>query len=58
MVQQLLARGWAVRAGEPFRLRSAPAVRITASTLEPAEARELAGAVAEALSTRRRTQLT
>jgi DNA-binding transcriptional MocR family regulator len=58
MVQQLLAGGWAVRAGEPFRLRSAPAVRITASTLEPAEARELAGAVAEALSPRRRTQLT
>jgi DNA-binding transcriptional MocR family regulator len=58
MVQRLLAGGWAVRAGEPFRLRSAPAVRITASTLEPAEARELAGAVAEALSPRRRTQLT
>jgi DNA-binding transcriptional MocR family regulator len=57
-VQHLLGAGWAVRAGEPFRLRSRPAVRITASTVEPAEARELAAAVAEALSPRRRTQLT
>lgn len=58
MVQHLLAGGWAVRAGEPFRLRSRPAVRITASTVEPGEARELARAVAEALSPRHRTQLT
>jgi DNA-binding transcriptional MocR family regulator len=57
-VQHLLASGWAVRAGEPFRVRSRPAVRITASTVEPAEAPQLAAAVAEALSPRRRTQLT
>jgi DNA-binding transcriptional MocR family regulator len=57
-VQHLLAAGWAVRAGEPFRLRSGPGLRITASTLEPDEAPTLARAVAAALAPRRRTQLT
>lgn len=57
-VQHLLASGWAVRAGEPFRLRAGPGIRITASTLDPGEAPVLAAAVAGALSPRRRTQLT
>jgi DNA-binding transcriptional MocR family regulator len=37
-VQMLLERGWAVRGGEPFRLRTPPAVRVTVSTLSPTEA--------------------
>ena len=57
-VQHLLASGWAVRAGEPFRLRSGPGIRITASTLDTGEAPALARAVAGALEPRRRTQLT
>ena len=57
-VQHLLADGWAVRAGEPFRLRSGPGIRVTASTLDPAEAPTLARAVASALSPRHRTHLT
>jgi DNA-binding transcriptional MocR family regulator len=57
VVQQLLAAGWAVRAGEPFRLRSGPGVRMTVSTLEPDEADRLAGDLAAALAPRRRTQL-
>jgi DNA-binding transcriptional MocR family regulator len=57
-VQRLLAAGWAVRAGEPFRLRSGPAIRITASTLDPADAPALARAVATALAPRHRTHLT
>ena len=57
-VQHLLASGWAVRAGEPFRLRAGPGIRITASSLDPGEAPVLAAAVAAALSPRRRTQLT
>ena len=40
--QALLARGWAVRAGEVFRLRSRPGVRITTATLRPDEAVRLA----------------
>ncbi len=56
-VQHLLASGWAVRAGEPFRLRSSPGIRITASALETGEAEALADAVATALAPRRRTQL-
>jgi DNA-binding transcriptional MocR family regulator len=57
-VQHLLADGWAVRAGEPFRLRSGPGIRITASTLDPGEAPALARAVATALVPRHRTHLT
>ena len=45
-VSGLAARGWAVAAGERFRLRSAPAIRVTTSALEPAEARRLAADLA------------
>ncbi len=57
VVQHLLAAGWAARAGEPFRLRSGPGVRITVSTLEPEAAERLAEDLAAALAPRRRTQL-
>ena len=49
VVQQLVDEGWAVSPGERFRLRASPGVRITTSTLAPAEARELAAAFAAAL---------
>jgi hypothetical protein len=42
VVAGLLARGWAVRAGEPYRLESAPAIRVTAAALVPAEAERFA----------------
>ncbi len=38
----LAAAGWAVRAGERYRIQSAPAIRVTISTLGPADARRLA----------------
>jgi len=57
VVQHLLAAGWAVRAGEPFRLRSGPGVRMTASTLAPEDAERLADDLAATLAPRRRTQL-
>jgi DNA-binding transcriptional MocR family regulator len=57
VVQRLLAAGWAVRAGEPFRLRSGPGVRVTASALAPDEAERFADDLAAALAPRRRTQL-
>jgi DNA-binding transcriptional MocR family regulator len=45
----LLDAGWAVVPGERYRLRAAPAVRITVSTLLPHEAPRLADDLARAL---------
>lgn len=45
----LLARGWAVRAGESFRSASPPGLRVTISGLSQARAQEFASALAEAL---------
>ena len=49
VVRALLDAGWAVAAGEPYRRGSGPAVRITISTLEPAESSALAAVLASAL---------
>ena len=53
----LLDAGWAVAAGEPYRLRSAPALRVTVATLRDRdEAEQLAAALAAALAPARRTR--
>jgi DNA-binding transcriptional MocR family regulator len=53
----LLQSGWAVAPGEPFRLGdSPPAIRITTAALREADARPLAGALAEALAPSRVTR--
>jgi DNA-binding transcriptional MocR family regulator len=52
VAQALVQAGWAVMAGERFRIASAPGLRITVSTLEPKEAKKLAGDVAAALGGR------
>ncbi len=49
VVQALAARGWAVAAGERFRIRSGPGIRVTISTLQPAEAVRFAADLASAL---------
>jgi DNA-binding transcriptional MocR family regulator len=54
-VTALAEAGWAVRAGERFRVRSGPAVRITAATLEPAEAERLAATLAGIVRPAQRT---
>jgi DNA-binding transcriptional MocR family regulator len=46
--QLLLERGWAVSPGERFRFEAPPGIRVTTTTLTPAEAGELAAAFAEA----------
>jgi DNA-binding transcriptional MocR family regulator len=51
-VQALAERGWGVAAGERFRLRSAPAIRVTTSALAPDEARRFAADFAAALRSR------
>ena len=48
VVDHLLAHGFAVGAGERFRLASGPGIRITTATLEPDEAAVLAALIAEA----------
>jgi DNA-binding transcriptional MocR family regulator len=47
-VRHLLDAGYAVLAGERFRLRSPPGVRVTTAQLPPEEAEPLAAALAEA----------
>ena len=45
-VERLLALGWAVSPGERYRFEAPPGVRITTASLEPAESRDLAAALA------------
>lgn len=52
VVQALLAAGFAVSAGERFRLRAGPAIRVTIATLDPARAPALADAIAASLGSR------
>lgn len=49
VVQALQADGWAVMPGAPFRLQAKPAIRVTTSSLQPAESPALAAAVARTL---------
>jgi DNA-binding transcriptional MocR family regulator len=49
VVQSLLAEGWAVMPGAPFRLQSERAVRVTTSTLASDDANGLAEAIQAAL---------
>jgi len=57
VTRRLLDAGWAVLAGERFRLRSQPAIRVTVSTLEVTEADRLADDIGAAMAPRRRTRL-
>jgi DNA-binding transcriptional MocR family regulator len=53
-VQALLAAGWAVRAGEVFRIESPPGLRVTVAELPPERAVQLAADLAVALAAPRR----
>ena len=52
VVAAVAAAGFAIRAGEPFRLEAPTAVRVTISTLKPEEVEPLALAIANALRAR------
>jgi DNA-binding transcriptional MocR family regulator len=54
-VQTLLNAGWAVAAGERFRLNSPPAIRVTAARLAERDAPRFAAALAASLGTPSRT---
>jgi DNA-binding transcriptional MocR family regulator len=49
VVQQMAERGWAVAAGERFRLRAGPGIRVTTSGLEPEAAKRFSADLAQAL---------
>jgi DNA-binding transcriptional MocR family regulator len=49
VVNALAERGWAVMAGERFRLQSPPAIRVTCSRLSPSDAERLADDLADVL---------
>lgn len=49
VAQALLGRGWAVNAGERYRIASGPAIRITIANLEAKDAVRLAGDLAAVL---------
>jgi DNA-binding transcriptional MocR family regulator len=57
VTRRLLETGWAVLPGERFRLRSQPAIRVTVSALDVADAADLAGDLEAAMAPRRRTRL-
>ena len=57
VTRRLLEAGWAVLPGDRFRLRSRPAIRVTVSALDAAEASGLAGDIEAAMAPRRRTRL-
>ena len=50
--QALFQAGWAVHAGEGYRIASGPAIRVTIATLTPADARRFARDLAEAIAVR------
>ena len=52
VVAAVAADGFAIRAGEPFRLEAPPAVRVTISTLQPDEVEPLAASIGKALRAR------
>ncbi len=55
-VRALLAEGWAVAPGHPYRLSGGPAIRITTAALDVADAPALAAAVERAITPPRRTR--
>ncbi len=55
IVAGLAVSGWAVRAGERYRLKSPAAIRVTIASLQPAEALQLAADFAKLLRPDRRT---
>lgn len=49
VIHALADRGWAVAAGERFRVASPPAIRVTIATLSPPETERFADALAEVI---------
>jgi DNA-binding transcriptional MocR family regulator len=56
VVNAMAAKGWAIRAGECYRIKSAPGIRVTVSTLPAEDARKFAADLAEAIRPRAHAQ--
>ncbi|GAA4550697.1 aminotransferase class I/II-fold pyridoxal phosphate-dependent enzyme [Pseudonocardia xishanensis] len=56
VIMGLLGRGWSVRAGEPYRIHSKPAVRVTTATLDVDDARRFAADFARVTMPQRSTR--
>ena len=54
-VQALFQAGWAVHAGESYRIASGPAIRVTIASLSPADAKRFAADLSEFMTARRRS---
>ena len=52
----MAAKGWAIRAGECYRIKSAPGIRVTISTLTREDARRFAADLAESIRPRSHAQ--
>jgi DNA-binding transcriptional MocR family regulator len=57
VISALAEAGWAVRAGERYRLKSPPAIRVTTASLKPGDAEKFAAALARSVAPARRTGL-
>ena len=55
VMQSLFQSGWAVHAGESYRINSGPAIRVTIAALSAADTRRFAADLARALAMRGRT---
>ncbi len=55
VIQSLFQAGWAVHAGESYRIASGPAIRVTIATLTPADAKRFARDVAASVASKGRT---
>jgi DNA-binding transcriptional MocR family regulator len=56
VVNAMASKGWAIRAGECYRIKSAPGIRVTVSTLPPEDARKFAADLADSLRPRTHAQ--
>jgi hypothetical protein len=56
VVQEMAGRGWAIRAGECYRLKSATGIRVTVSTMTREESRRFAADLAAAIRPRSSAQ--
>jgi len=55
-VNAMASKGWAIRAGECYRIKSAPGIRVTVSTLPPEDIGKFAADLAESLRPRTHAQ--